>query len=204
MGDIVKLTPLQMDALKEAVNIGAGNAANALSKLAASKVSMSVPKASIVPLEHIPKIVCHDDKGELLIRIGILGEAPGTILISIPMESACLLSDILMERKAGDTEQLSQMDLSALLEVGNILSGNYLSALETFIGVPFRSSVPFMAVDKEGKVLDGALSELSKQADYAVVIESELKEKEHSISAQFFLLPNPSSLEKIMGVLGVD
>lgn len=203
MGEIIKLTPMQMDALKEAVNIGAGNAASALSQMAASRVDMTVPKASIIPIENIPKMVAHDEKGDLIIRVNIIGDAPGTILISMPMSSACLLSDILMEREAGMTKQLSAMDLSAILEVGNIMTGSYLNALETFIGVPFRSSVPFMAVDKKGNVLDGTLLELDKIAGYAVVIETELLEKSHSITAQFFLLPNPSSLEKMLGVLGV-
>jgi chemotaxis protein CheC len=199
----VKLTPMQMDALREAVNIGAGNAANALSQMAECKVLMSVPKLSIVPVGDITDIVGHKPGGELLIRINIIGDAPGAILISMSMNSALLLSDILMEREAGETKNLNAMDLSAIQEAGHIMTGNYLRALETLLSVPFRSSVPFMAIDNEGRVLRGALSEFDFESDKAIVIESELKEKSHEIKAQFFLIPNPESLTKILEVLGV-
>jgi chemotaxis protein CheC len=203
MGEKIELTPLQIDALNEAVNIGAGNAANALSMMADCMVSMSVPKTSIVPVGEIPGIVGHRPGGELLIRINIIGEAPGAIIISMSMSSAYLLADILMERKKGETNSLSAMDLSAIQEAGHIMTGNYLRALETFLKVPFRSSVPFMAIDKEGRVLRGALSEFDFETDHAIVIESELKEKEHEIKAEFFLIPNPKSLRKMLQVLGV-
>lgn len=204
MGEPIKLTSFQMDALKEAVNIGAGNAASALSKLASSRVDMSVPRATIVPIADVKEHVLRSGEGELLIRVNIIGEAPGAIIITMPMGSARLLSDILMERETGSGRELTSMDLSAIMEVGNILTGSYLGALENFMGVPFRSSVPFMAIDKKGDVLKGAISEFDKIADYAVVIESELKEKTHSINTQFFLLPNPKSLNRMLEVLGVD
>lgn len=204
MGDIIKLTSFQMDALKEAVNIGAGNAASSLSKIASSRVFMSVPKATIVPVEKIQSFVTTNKEGELLIRVNIMGDAPGSILICIPMSSACLLSDIMMERKAGETKTLSAMDISAIQEVGNIMTGSYLGALETFMGVPFRSSVPFLAIDKKGDVLKATIAELGQTSDYALVIESDVKEKDHHIQIEFFLLPNPESLMKMLKVLGVD
>jgi len=204
VGKNIKMTPLQMDALKEAVSIGAGNAASALSKLSASRVDMTVPKASIIPVKNIPRVVGMQKNGKLLIRINIIGDAPGAILITMTIGSALILSDILMDRKAGQSKDLTPMDISAIQEVGNIMTGHYLRALEMFLNVPFRSSVPFVAVDSEGKVLNGVLSELEKDSDHAVVIETELKEKEHEIETQFFLIPNPNSLEKILQVLGVQ
>jgi chemotaxis protein CheC len=203
MGQNIKMTPLQMDALKEAVSIGAGNAASALSKMASSRVDMSVPKATIVPMSAIPKMVGREKDLKLLIRVNIIGDAPGAILITMSMASAITLSDILMERKTGQTTKLGPMDMSAIQEVGNIMTGNYLRALETFLRVPFRSSVPFIAMDSEGKILDGVLSELGQETDHAVVIETELKDKEHEIQTQFFLIPSARSLEKILDVLGV-
>jgi len=203
MGRKIDLTPIQVDALNEAINIGAGNAANALSKMADCMVLMTVPKTRIVPVGKIQDLVGHRPGGELLIRINIIGDAPGAIIISMSLDSAIILSDILMEREPGKTTTLNAMDLSAIQEAGHIMTGNYLRALETFLKVPFRSSVPFMAIDKEGRVLRGALSEFDFESDLAIVIESELKVKEHSLQAEFFLIPNPESLKMMLQVLGV-
>ena len=48
--DILELTPVQMDALREIGNVGAGNSATALSQIINHRIDMNVPQVSIVPL----------------------------------------------------------------------------------------------------------------------------------------------------------
>ena len=49
--DIASLSPVQMDALREIGNVGAGNSATALSQIINRRIDMDVPRVSIVPLE---------------------------------------------------------------------------------------------------------------------------------------------------------
>ena len=49
-----QLSELQIDALREAGNIGAGNAAIALSQMVNKKVGLSTPKASLIRLTDVP------------------------------------------------------------------------------------------------------------------------------------------------------
>ena len=51
------LTPSQLDALKEVGNIGAGHGATALSQLLGKKILITVPKANILPLSEVPRLV---------------------------------------------------------------------------------------------------------------------------------------------------
>ena len=44
--DILKLTAMQLDALREIGNVGAGNAATALSQILNRKIGMTVPTVS--------------------------------------------------------------------------------------------------------------------------------------------------------------
>ena len=55
--DILELTPVQMDALREIGNVGAGNSATALSQIINHRIDMNVPKVSIVPLGDVPDMV---------------------------------------------------------------------------------------------------------------------------------------------------
>ena len=55
--DILELTPVQMDALREIGNVGAGNSATALSQIINHRIDMNVPQVSIVPLGDVPDLV---------------------------------------------------------------------------------------------------------------------------------------------------
>ena len=50
------LNNLQLDALKEVSNIGAGNAATSLSMLLGKKIDMSVPAVNVVKLEDVVEL----------------------------------------------------------------------------------------------------------------------------------------------------
>ena len=47
------LNPLQLDALKEVSNIGAGNAATSLSILLGTKIDMSVPNMNLIAFDEL-------------------------------------------------------------------------------------------------------------------------------------------------------
>ena len=51
--DYSNLNSIQLDALKEVSNIGAGNAATSLSMMLGKKVDMSVPAVNVVKLEDV-------------------------------------------------------------------------------------------------------------------------------------------------------
>jgi len=57
MIDEFNLTPNQLDAMREIGNVGAGNAATALSQVLNKKIDMNVPKVSIIPIEDVPDLV---------------------------------------------------------------------------------------------------------------------------------------------------
>src|SRR3989454_2680606 len=57
MEDVRDLKELQIDALREVANIGAGHAATALSQLTNRKIMISVPQINIVRLEEVPDLL---------------------------------------------------------------------------------------------------------------------------------------------------
>ena len=57
--EVLSLSPMQLDALREIGNIGAGNAATALSQIINRKIDMSVPRLNILPLSEVPGPIMH-------------------------------------------------------------------------------------------------------------------------------------------------
>lgn len=204
MIDEFNLTPAQLDAMREIGNIGAGNTATALSQIVNKKIDMNVPQVSIVPIEDVPDLVGGPDALIVAIFLRVYGKAPGNILFLMPKENAFYLVDDLMGRPHGTTQSLDEMDVSALKEVGNILAGSYLNAFFHFTSLSMLPSIPSLAIDMAGAVLNIVLVQLGQMGDHAMVIETKFLAEDDSINGHFFLVPDPGSLTTIVKAVGVE
>lgn len=204
MIDEYDLTPIQMDALREIGNVGAGNSATALSQIINKRIDMNVPKVALVPIESVPDLVGGPDTIVVGIFLRVYGKAPGNILFLMPQKSAFYLVDTLMGREHGTTKKLDFMDESALMEIGNILSGAYLNAFFNFTHISMLPSIPAMAMDMAGAILNVVLVQLGQMGDKAMVIETEFLSEEEGINGHFFLVPDPGSLGTLVKAVGVE
>lgn len=202
--DVLELTPIQMDALREIGNVGAGNSATALSQIINHRIDMNVPEVSIVPLGEVPELVGGPDAMVVGVFLRVYGSAPGNILFLLPAQSAFYLVDMLMGKKHGETQSLDFMDESALMEIGNILSGAYLNALFNLTKLSLLPSIPALAMDMAGAILSVVLIQLGQMGDHALVIETEFTTDEEGIKGHFFLVPDPGSLDTILRAVGVE
>jgi chemotaxis protein CheC len=201
--DVLKLSPIQLDALREIGNVGAGNAATALSQILNKRIDMTVPEISILPLGEVPEVVGGPDAMVAGVYLRVYGPAPSSILFLLPRDSAFYLVDMLMGREHGTTVELNAMDESALMEIGNILAGAYLNALSYFTKLTLLPSIPALAMDMAGAILSVILIQLGQMGDHALVIETEFSSDNDGVKGHFFLIPDPGSLGTIMAAIGV-
>jgi len=202
--DLTELSEMQLDVLQEIGNVGAGNSATALSRLIQRRIEMNVPQVALVPIEDVPEFVGGPELVVVGIFLRVYGKAPSNILFLIPRDSAFALADTMCGREVGTTTtELSPMDESALMEVGNILAGSYLNAFYSFTGISMLPSVPALAVDMAGAILNVVLVQLGEMGDHALLIETNFVADDRSIKGHFFLVPDPGSLSSIMNAVGV-
>lgn len=203
MDVILELTELQLDALREVGNIGAGHAATVLSQLLHQRVEMAVPRISIVPLNQ----VCETIGGAEIPMVGVFmrvyGDSPSRMLYLYPRDSALTLADLVIGRPKKESVVIGEIEGSALKEIANILTGAYIYALSTFTGLNMISSVPGLAFDMAGAILNSVLADFGSLTDYALVIETQLKVADINASGHFFLAPDPESLSRVLEALGV-
>ena len=204
MIDEFDLTPNQLDALREIGNVGAGNTATALSQVVNKKIDMNVPKVSIIPIEDVPELVGGPDTLIVAVFLRVYGKAPGSILFLMPKENAFFLADDLMGREHGTTQELDEMSISAIKEVGNILTGSYLNAFFHFTNISMVPSIPSLAIDMAGAILNVVLVQLGQMGDKAMVIETKFLSEDDSVAGHFFLVPDPGSLGTIVKAVGVE
>lgn len=201
--------PVQFDVLKEIGNIGAGHAATSLSKLLNEKIEMHVPGVEVVDFDEVMELAGGADKEVVSIYQRIGGDAPGSMFFVLTPVHADRFVQRLTSLTQGETgaENDPEMSLSALQELGNILSGAYLTALGDFTKLDLSPTVPFLAQDLVGAILSVGLIELSQVSDQAIVIKTSLMEGEGNqkefMEGQFFLFPDPPSYKKIFTAMGV-
>lgn len=195
---------MQYDVLREIGNIGAGNATTALSQMINSKINMNVPKVDLLEFKELSDIVGGAENLVVGILFTLEGHIDGMMMFMMDMEASRHLVNLLVGSAYGtETGEFSEMELSALNEIGNIISGAYLSSLSTLTGMMIVSSVPYMAIDMAGAILSVPAIEFGKIGDKALLIETEFGDDIKAVNGYFILIPTISSYAKILSSLGL-
>lgn len=198
----MEITQLQLDALREIGNIGSGHAATALSTLLQRRIDMSVPEVWAISFEEVASVIGQLDSPQAVIYVKVEGDAPGKAVFFFPVESAEIVVQTLFSSQESFNLFEDEMAQSALKEVGNIMVSSFLIALTQFSGVPLQPSVPALAVDMAGAILDAILLEDGILEDKVLFIDTQLSGIPQ-IEGQFIFLPNDGSLKKLLGALGI-
>ena len=199
MIDIRDLEALQLDALREVANMGAGHAATALSQMTKSRIMITVPQLQVARLEEVPELLHSADEVVAAVLMHMLGDLTGRTLLIFPRNSAMRLSEILLHRPAGQSHVFGELEQSAIKEAGNILSAAYMNALSDFMGLMLLPSVPSLVIDLSAAVLTTAYTNFGHERDYVFCIQTEFKmEDDVSVEGHFLLLPDVESLQIIL------
>lgn len=196
---------MEFDVLREIGNIGAGNATTALSQMLNSKIDMKVPKVELLEFKELSDIVGGAESLVVGILLTLQGDIDGMMMFMMDKRSARHIVNLLMHLNEGELEleDFSEMDLSALQEIGNIIAGAYLSSLSQLTNMTITSSVPYMSIDMAGAILSVPAIEFGKVGDKALLIQSQFGEQENEVNGYFILIPSINSYENIMSSLGL-
>lgn len=205
--DLNGISNMQYDVLREIGNIGAGNATTALSQMINAKISMQVPNVELLEFKELSEIV----GGAERIVIGILftlgGDIDGMMMFMVDQDAGGHLVNLLLGNLQStydkDSSEFTEMEQSALNEIGNIIAGAYLSSLSTLTNLTITSSIPYMAIDMAGAILSVPAIEFGKIGDKALLIETEFGNIDKMVNGYFILIPTINSYKAILKSLGL-
>ena len=203
MQAIRSLKTIQLDALRETANIGAGHAATALSQMTGSTIMIKVPAISIASMEELPAQFSPDEEPVAAVLMHMLGDLSGRTLLVFPRPTVLRLAELMLRRPVGTSMDLGELEASAIKEAGNILSGAYMNALSDFLGMLLLPSPPTLVIDMSAAVITSAFAEFSADPDAILCVESEfmLTELHQTLRGFFLLLPDPASLQVMLRAL---
>ena len=175
MEDVRGLKELQLDALREVANIGAGHAATALSQMTNHRIMIAVPEVNVRRLEEVTDLVGRADEVVAAVLMHMMGDLTGRTLVLFPERSARMLCDILFRRTPGATTEFGGMEQSGLKEAGNILASAYMNALSDFMGMMLVPSVPSLVVDLSAAVLTTTYLNFGHDRDFVFCVETSFR-----------------------------
>ncbi|MDA3846069.1 MAG: chemotaxis protein CheC [Vallitaleaceae bacterium] len=195
---------VQIDILREIGNIGAGNATTALSQMVNKRIDMGIPVVKITDFTELSEVLGGAENPIVGILLSVEGQINGMMMFILEQASAHTLINMLMGRELDAFESFSEMDLSALKEIGNIISGAYLSSLSSLTNLKIIASVPYMAIDMAGAILSVPAIEFGKIGDKALLIQTDFGEGgKENLYGFFILIPDMPSYKVILDSLGV-
>lgn len=195
------ISDAQKDLLKELANIGVGNAVTALSKMMEDqRIDMAVPLVMVAPLQDVPDFFGDPESPVAATFCEADSSDMGLVIVFVlPLDSALNIIAGIMPGQSGD---MTEMERSLLMELGNIITGSYLSALSFMTGLTFRASPPRLGIDMAGAILGTVIAETKTVDDQLILLKTELKVEYKNIEGSVLILPDSGSLTTLFEHLG--
>ena len=194
---------MYIDVLREIGNIGAGNATTSLASMINAKIDMSVPKVELMEASELGSAICPEDEIIVGIFLEVTHDITGSMMFLMKMDSAHYLVNKLMGKDPTNMDPFDEMDLSAMKEIGNIISASCLTALSGMTNLTISPSVPYIAVDMAGAILSVPAIQFGQYGNNALLIETEFGD-DYRIGGYFILMPEEESYAKILTSLGIQ
>ena len=200
--DLERMTNEYYDVLKELGNIGAGNATTALAQMLNCKVDMKVPQVRLMNFQEVGAMMGGEEQVMAGIFLSVEGDITGRMMFLLEKEAAAHLISKLMGMEV-NAENLGEMEISALKEIGNIISGSYLNSLSAMTNLKIVPSVPDLCIDMAGAILSVPAIQFGIIGDKILLIQTQFTD-EFELDGYFILLPDLESYEKILTSLGLQ
>jgi chemotaxis protein CheC len=193
-----------IDMLREIGNIGAGNAATSLSVLLDSNVRIGIPKVRIENYENVITSVGGPEEMIVAVLVRFHGDANGVVLFTLSVKDAKDTMNLLVKDDSADPQELSEMHISAIKEIGNILGSAYLGSIAMLTGLRLDISIPHIAIDMTGAILSALVVEYGAEDNKVMFVEERFITDKEKVDSHVIMFTDILSLRKIMDRLGLD
>ena len=178
-----RLTALQVDALKEISNIGAGHAATALSRLLDHTIQLEPPKAELLDFTDLRSRVGEETVFAVL-HVYVRGDVPGRLFVMLDYRDSLQF--------AGDAK---------LRMAAAIVASSYIDALRELTRTKMTASTPSYSYGSLREIFEGVSS--ASPESQVFFIESALLDRGERIYGHVVFVPDRESLGPLFGAFGV-
>ena len=192
----------EMDVIREIASIGTGSAATSLASMLGQQVRMTIPEINILGYNDTIDKLGDPEEGIAAVLTRMSGEMEGIMLFLLRLDFINEVLRTMMGQEVEDYESLTEMEISALTEVGNIIISSYANAVSTLSGITIELSVPSVAVNMLGGILSVPMAEFGYVTEKLLLIDGQLLVDNRKLNSTILMMPDIESLNKMMKKLG--
>ncbi|MDO5095066.1 MAG: chemotaxis protein CheC [Peptostreptococcaceae bacterium] len=198
-----QMNSMELDVLREIGSIGTGNAATALSTMLNKKIIMSMPEVSVLGYNEAINKMGGPEKivAGVMSRIG--GEVNGIMLYTQELDAMNTMLQGVLAEKIDNYFQLNEMEISAIIEVGNIIISSYMNAITSLANISTTLSVPGISINMLGGILAVPMVEYGYESNKILTIGGKLSMDDQEMESNLILLPDLQSLNYLFQKLGI-
>ncbi len=180
------------------VSQGSANAISGMAQMLGQEIKVTSLRVARIPVGEAPDLVGGHEALSVGIYLTVSGAASGHMFMVFRPQTALGLVDLLLGQEVGTTQSLSEMEESALAELGNITGSFFLNALADSTGLVLLPSPPAVIMDMAGAILDVALADILLESDEALVVETTFGTEDQQIGGSFLVMPSPDLMRVLM------
>lgn len=203
--NIEELNEMHIDVLRELGNIGSGNAATSLAAFMNKEININVPDVKILGFNEVAEYVGGPEKVVMGLLINFDVDIEGMILYILDADFVQNVVKAFFGKDFTTFADLSEMELSAFNEIGNIMAGAYVNALSSMTGMVINISTPSVTVDMAGAILSVPSAKFAEIGDKVLFIDDSfaIGNDAKNVKSNMILVPEMDSLNKLFERLGV-
>lgn len=191
------ISPLQLDALKELVNIGVGRAAASLNDMLDSPIVLEVPEVRMIGYEDFRGVAGTDSESFSSVQLGFRGSFSGIAALVFPPASAVKLVTALTAEEP-DNPGIDGVMAGTLNEVGNIVINCVIGTIGNILEKPFDFSLP--------NYLHGVLGEIlhvgtSSPLHSILLVKTRFIVQDKFIEGNIFIIFEAASFDSLLAAI---
>ena len=198
-----ELNSMHIDVLREIGSIGSGNASTSLASVTQQKITMTVPQVQILDINKILRILGGPEKIISAVLVKFSGDIEGIMLYLQSLEFINVVLKSTLSKTVESYDQLTELEYSALIEIGNIMISSYINAITSLINVQVDLTVPANAINMLGAIMNVPMTEYGYNSDKMMIINGSIICDGQKIESDLLMIPDIPSLQTIMEKLGV-
>ena len=179
------ISPEQLDALQELLNIGVGRAAGSLNQMLEQPIRLHIPFIQLGKMDELSQEVQKMKDATLSsVQLPFHGTFSGASCLLFPTESARALV-IALTGESGDPDTMDSLREATLTEIGNIVLNGVMGSLANILKHQLIYSVPFYQETSIQKLLQPAPSDSSEMILWA---QTQFTIEEYDLTGDIMLM----------------
>ena len=192
------ITPFQLDAFKELVNIGVGRAASSLNEILNAPIMLKVPEVSMINYEDMASQLNEGNSvpedNYSCVQLHFNGVFSGLAALVFPPDSAVKLVASLTGEEP-ETPGLNGVMAGTLSEVGNIVINCVIGTIGNILDKPFDFALPNFV---QGRLNDLICGKHNVKPLHILLVRTNFTVKENQVAGSILLVFESASFDSLL------